>query len=106
MDLPSRISCLFGTKEYVGLRRQLVMLRKKLMNHSCLMEKPEIYNICSGSLGEGVDFPKSDDDLMFCQTNIRVVKTNREATERGDVLIMPSENSPGYCLLLDVRASC
>ncbi|KAK3092492.1 hypothetical protein FSP39_003599 [Pinctada imbricata] len=94
MDLSTRLSYLFGTEDHVGMRRQLVLLREKMKNHLHLMEKRNQYTICSGSLGEGLAYPQSDDDLMFCQTNIRVVTTYRESTERGDILMVPSEYSP------------
>ncbi|KAK3093515.1 hypothetical protein FSP39_016669 [Pinctada imbricata] len=61
--------------------------------------------ICSGSLGEGVAYPESDDDLMISFTNCRVVMTYRDTNRNGDVLMVPSEFSPGYCRLLDVRGS-
>ncbi|KAK3092273.1 hypothetical protein FSP39_000584 [Pinctada imbricata] len=103
MDLSSRLSYLFGTEEYVGMRRQLVLLRENFMTHLHRIEKRNLYDICSGSLGEGVAYPTSDDDLMSCETDQRVVKTYREAIQRGNVLIVLSEYSPGYCLLLDVK---
>ncbi|KAK3093556.1 hypothetical protein FSP39_017268 [Pinctada imbricata] len=102
MDLSTRLSYLFGTEEYVTMRRQLVLLRETFLNHN---REQKVHPICSGSLGEGVAFPKSDDDLMFCPTDLRVVTTYREATEAPDVLMVPSEFSPGYCRLLDVRGS-
>ncbi|KAK3093079.1 hypothetical protein FSP39_010798 [Pinctada imbricata] len=105
MDLPTRLSYLFGTEEYVGVRRQLVLLREKLLNHLHRMEKENLHSTCSGSLGEGVAYPTSDDDLMLYRTDNRVVKTYREITQRGDVLMVPSEDFPGYCLLLDVQGS-
>ncbi|KAK3092518.1 hypothetical protein FSP39_003897 [Pinctada imbricata] len=100
MDLSTRLSCLFGTEEYVTMRRQLVLLRESLLNHN---RERKTHLICSGSLGEGVAYPESDDDVMFCPTDSRVVTTYRRATEAFDVLMVPSEFSPGYCRLLDVR---
>ncbi|KAK3105252.1 hypothetical protein FSP39_020849 [Pinctada imbricata] len=103
MNLPTRLSFLFGSEEYVSLRRQLVFLREWLLNHQ--VPQNQVHTICSGSLGEGVAYPKSDDDVMIYRTDIRVVKTYREATQRGDLLMVPSEYSPGYCLLLDAKGS-
>ncbi|KAK3088686.1 hypothetical protein FSP39_022422 [Pinctada imbricata] len=103
MDLSTRLSFLFGTEEYVELRRQLILLREILMNFTC--PEQNIHIICSGSLGEGVAYPGSDDDVMFSLTNCRVVMTYREVTQTGDVLLVPSELSPGYCRLLDFRRS-
>ncbi|KAK3092948.1 hypothetical protein FSP39_009257 [Pinctada imbricata] len=105
MDLSTRLSYLFGTEEYVYMRRQLVLLRETLQNHLDRMKERNLYHIFSGSFGEGVAYPASDDDVMFCATDQRVVKTYREATQRGNVLMVPSEYSPGYCLLLDVKGS-
>ncbi|KAK3092935.1 hypothetical protein FSP39_009093 [Pinctada imbricata] len=105
MDFSPRLSYLFGTEEYVVMRRQLALLRETMINHLYRMEERNLYTICSGSLGEGVAYPKSDDDVMICETDQRVVMTYREATQRGDVLMVPSEYSPGYCLLLDVKGS-
>ncbi|KAK3082649.1 hypothetical protein FSP39_001424 [Pinctada imbricata] len=101
MELHDRLSYLFGTEEHVDLRRQLVLLREKLMND----DEEHARYICSGSLGEGVAYPSSDDDVMMYRTSHRVVKSYREATKRGDLMIVPSEFSPGYCLLLVVRQS-
>ncbi|KAK3093965.1 hypothetical protein FSP39_022342 [Pinctada imbricata] len=105
MDLSTRLSFLFGTEEYVAMRRQLVLLRESLLNHN---RERKTHLICSGSLGEGVAYPESDDDLMFCFTDLRVVTTFREATEATEItdfLMVPCEFSPGYCRLLDVRGS-
>ncbi|KAK3094185.1 hypothetical protein FSP39_025143 [Pinctada imbricata] len=104
MDLSSRLSFLFGTEQYVELRRQLVLLRETFLNYKSREQNKHII-ICSGSLGEGVVYPVSDDDLMISQTNCRVVKTYRRATRAGDALMVPSEFSPGYCLLVDVKGS-
>ncbi|KAK3093149.1 hypothetical protein FSP39_011903 [Pinctada imbricata] len=103
MDLSTRLSFLFGTEEYVELRRQLVLLRETFMNYRYHEENQHV--ICSGSLGEGVAYPESDDDVMFSLTNCRIVMSYREATQAGDVLLVPSEFSPGYCRLLDARRS-
>ncbi|KAK3082712.1 hypothetical protein FSP39_003304 [Pinctada imbricata] len=104
MDLCGRLSFLFGTEEYVRMRRGLVLLREEFFNHTLINYQLRRF-ICSGSLGEGVAYPPSDDDLMMYLTNIRVVKSYREATQRYDLLMVPSEYSPGYCLLLDVNQS-
>ncbi|KAK3093879.1 hypothetical protein FSP39_021349 [Pinctada imbricata] len=103
MDLSTRLSYLFGTEQYVNLRRQLVLLRETLVNNASREHNKHI--ICSGSLGEGLAYPSSDDDLMFSQMNCRVVMTYREATRNRDLLMIPSEFSPGYCRLLDVKGS-
>ncbi|KAK3092482.1 hypothetical protein FSP39_003431 [Pinctada imbricata] len=103
MDLSSRLNYLFGTEQYVGMRRQLVLLREKIINYIYHEENQHV--ICSGSLGEGVAYPESDDDVMISLTNCRIVTTYREATRNGDVLMVPSESSNGYCRLLDVRGS-
>ncbi|KAK3093328.1 hypothetical protein FSP39_014155 [Pinctada imbricata] len=103
MDLSTRLSYLFGTEEDVALRRQLVLLREISINYYSREGNQHV--ICSGSLGEGVAYPKSDDDQMFSQMNFRVVMTNREATQDGDALMVPSESSPGYCRLLIVSGS-
>ncbi|KAK3093588.1 hypothetical protein FSP39_017795 [Pinctada imbricata] len=97
MDISSHLDYLFGTEEYVATRRQLVCLREKFL---ALYFK--LYTICSGSLGEGVAYPTSDDDIMFCFPDLRVVQTYREATQRNTFLMVPSEFSPGYCLLMAV----
>ncbi|KAK3093950.1 hypothetical protein FSP39_022199 [Pinctada imbricata] len=101
MDLSTRLSYLFGTEQYVKWRRQLVFWRETITDYRQRELKRHV--ICSGSLGEGVAYPKSDDDLMFSVTNIRVVNTYREGTQAGDVLMIPTEFSPGYCRLLDVE---
>ncbi|KAK3104764.1 hypothetical protein FSP39_009621 [Pinctada imbricata] len=101
MDLSTRLSYLFGSEGYILMRRQLVLWRENLYNH--LGREMQARIICSGSLGEGIVYPKSDDDLMFYMTHIRVVKTYREATQMFDLLMVPSDFSPGYCLLLDVK---
>ncbi|KAK3083409.1 hypothetical protein FSP39_021849 [Pinctada imbricata] len=103
MDLCDRLSFLFGTEEYVSLRRDLVLLREELNSYKFRDVRRRF--ICSGSLGEGVAYPRSDDDVMMYNTNTRVVKSYREATQRYDLLMVPSESSPGYCLLLDVNQS-
>ncbi|KAK3093930.1 hypothetical protein FSP39_021921 [Pinctada imbricata] len=103
MDLSTPLSFLFGTEQYVDLRRQLVLLRETIMNY--VYRESNQHIICSGSFGEGVAYPGSDDDVMFSLMNYRVVKTYREATRAGDVLMVPSEFSPGYCRLLDVKGS-
>ncbi|KAK3094109.1 hypothetical protein FSP39_024237 [Pinctada imbricata] len=103
MDLSTRLSCLFGTEEYVTMRRQLVLLRETFLNH--IFREQKIHHICSGSLGEGVAYPRSDDDVMICLTDRRVVTIYREATEALDVLMVPCEFSAGYCRLRDVRGS-
>ncbi|KAK3094104.1 hypothetical protein FSP39_024174 [Pinctada imbricata] len=106
MDLSTRLSYLFGTEQYVELRRQLVLLRETMLNY--VSRGNNRYVICSGSLGEGVAYPVSDDDVMISLTNCRIVMTYREATQanrNGDVLMLPSEFSPGYCRLLDMRGS-
>ncbi|KAK3093758.1 hypothetical protein FSP39_019785 [Pinctada imbricata] len=90
----------FGTEEYVAIRRQLVRLREKLMTHNF-----KSHTICSGSLGEGVAYPTSDDDRMHCFPGLRLEQTYREATQRGAALIVPSEFSPGYCLLMVITDS-
>ncbi|KAK3092678.1 hypothetical protein FSP39_005812 [Pinctada imbricata] len=97
------LSYLFGTEQYVELRRQLVLLRETLKNYASREQNRHI--ICSGSIGEGVAYPKSDDDLMLSQMNCRVVMTYREATRAGDLLMVLSEFCPGYCRLLDVKGS-
>ncbi|KAK3093198.1 hypothetical protein FSP39_012529 [Pinctada imbricata] len=103
MELSTRLSSLFGTDEYVGIRRQLVLFRETLMNHRD--REQNLHVICSGSLGEGVAYPMSDDDVMVSQMNCRLVMSYRGATQAGDVLMVPSEFSPGYCRLLDVKGS-
>ncbi|KAK3082639.1 hypothetical protein FSP39_001189 [Pinctada imbricata] len=103
MDLYNRLSYLFGTEEYVNLRRQLVLTRENLIDYNYHGKQRAI---CSGSLGEGITYPPSDDDVMTYETNLRVVRSYTEATQRGDLLIVPSEFSPGYCLLFDVNKSC
>ncbi|KAK3092559.1 hypothetical protein FSP39_004431 [Pinctada imbricata] len=103
MDLSTRLSYLFGAEQYVDMRRQLVLLRETMLNY--LHREKNLHVICSGSLGEGVAYPRSDDDLMISLKNCRVVMTYREATQARDVLMVPSESSPGYCRLLDVRGS-
>ncbi|KAK3093335.1 hypothetical protein FSP39_014211 [Pinctada imbricata] len=103
MDLSTRLSYLFGTEQYVKWRRQLVFLRETITDYRERELKRHV--ICSGSLGEGVAYPTSDDDVMFSMTNIRVVNTYREATRAGDVLMVPTVFSPGYCRLLDVKGS-
>ncbi|KAK3092928.1 hypothetical protein FSP39_008983 [Pinctada imbricata] len=101
MDLSTPLSFLFGTEQYVVMRRQLVLLRETFLSYIRRELKWQI--ICSGSIGEGVAYPRSDDDLMFSMNNCRIVMTHRKATKDGDVLMVPSKSSPGYCLLLDVR---
>ncbi|KAK3088645.1 hypothetical protein FSP39_021848 [Pinctada imbricata] len=103
MDLSTRLSYLFGTEEYVSKRRQLVLLRENVINHEA--RGLNVNFICSGSLGEGVAYPKSDDDMMMSLNNCRVVLTYREASLARDVLMVPSECSSGYCRLLDVKGS-
>ncbi|KAK3104773.1 hypothetical protein FSP39_009855 [Pinctada imbricata] len=100
MDLPGKLSILFGTDKDVKLRRQLVLLREKLINHQ-YNESNAVF-LCSGSLGEGVAYPTSDDDLMFCNLACRVLMANREFTRYVDLVMVPSEYSPVYCLLWDV----
>ncbi|KAK3082899.1 hypothetical protein FSP39_008393 [Pinctada imbricata] len=101
MDLCGRLNILFGTEEYVRMRRELVLLREELKNYKHRDEQLRV--ICSGSIGEGVAYPTSDDDLMYYSSILRVVKSYREATQRVDLLMVPSDSSPGYCLLLDVN---
>ncbi|KAK3092606.1 hypothetical protein FSP39_004887 [Pinctada imbricata] len=103
MDLSTRLSYLFGTEQYVDLRRQLVLLRETMLSY--VYREHYQHVICSGSLGEGVAYPESDDDVMFSLTNTRIVMTYREATRNGDALMVPSESSPGYCRLLDMKGS-
>ncbi|KAK3093533.1 hypothetical protein FSP39_016893 [Pinctada imbricata] len=103
MDLSTRLSYLFGTEQYVDLRRQLVLLRETMLSY--VFRENNLHIICSGSLGEGVAYPESDDDLMISQIDYRVVTTYREATQARDALMVPSEFSPGYCLLLDAKGS-
>ncbi|KAK3093067.1 hypothetical protein FSP39_010664 [Pinctada imbricata] len=103
MDISARLSYLFGTEQYVDLRRQLVLLRETLKNY--VYREHNLHIIYSGSLGEGVAYPESDDDLMFSLMNYRVMKTYREDTRARDFLMVPSEFSPGYCRLLDVKGS-
>ncbi|KAK3104631.1 hypothetical protein FSP39_006704 [Pinctada imbricata] len=103
MDLSMRLNFLFGSEVYVRMRRQLVLVREHLITH-----RHRVYGlgtICSGSLGEGVAYPTSDDDVMAHSKKYRVVKTYRDATQSYDLLLVPSEFSPGYCLLLDVKGS-
>ncbi|KAK3082810.1 hypothetical protein FSP39_005983 [Pinctada imbricata] len=103
MELYDRLGYLFGTEEYVSMRRGLVLLREELLKYQFRYAR-QLF-ICSGSLGEGVAYPESDDDVMIYHTFTRVVKSYREATWRGDLLMIPSQYSPGYCLLLDVKQS-
>ncbi|KAK3089797.1 hypothetical protein FSP39_006611 [Pinctada imbricata] len=98
MDLPSRLSYLFGTEEHVSVRRQIALLREKLYDYI-----DGVSLICSGSVGEGVAYPPSDDDLMIILRQApRVVKFWEEAIRNDDVLMVPSECSPGYCKLLAI----
>ncbi|KAK3083294.1 hypothetical protein FSP39_018751 [Pinctada imbricata] len=112
MDIASRLSLLFGTEEHVRMRRQLVLFREEVMNFLVPLGVPtavplEDYRfICSGSLCEGVHYPSSDDDFMLCKNTQLVVKTYIEALQSGCLLMVPSENSPGYCLLFDINHSC
>ncbi|KAK3083438.1 hypothetical protein FSP39_022771 [Pinctada imbricata] len=96
MDICDRMGLLFGTEEHVRMRRGLVLLREDIFNYNS--DNPNRI-ICSGSLGEGVAYPTSDDDLMMYFTKIRVVKSYREATQMYDLLMVPSEHTPGYCML-------
>ncbi|KAK3083448.1 hypothetical protein FSP39_022947 [Pinctada imbricata] len=103
MDIASRLSMLFGTEEHVHMRRQLTLLREEIIN---IVAPQGLFRfICSGSLGEGVHYPPSDDDFMSCNNRTLVVKTYMEALQSGGLLMVPSENSPGYCLLFDINPS-
>ncbi|KAK3083011.1 hypothetical protein FSP39_011625 [Pinctada imbricata] len=104
MDIASRLSMVFGTEERVYMRRQLTFLREEIMNFTEPLDTFRF--ICSGSLGEGVYYPPSDDDLMICINPLLVVKTYREVLQAGGLLMVPSEYSPGYCLLFDINHSC
>ncbi|KAK3087258.1 hypothetical protein FSP39_003714 [Pinctada imbricata] len=103
MELSTRLSYLFGTEEYVELRRELVLLRERFMNY--IRREHNQHVICSGSLSEGVAYPTSDDDVMVSHMICRAVTTYRDATHAGDVLMVPTQFSPGYCRLLDVKGS-
>ncbi|KAK3100694.1 hypothetical protein FSP39_023872 [Pinctada imbricata] len=103
MEFCERLSVLFGTEKHVRMRRSFVLMREELKNY--YHSDDHLRVICSGSLGEGVHYPSSDDDQMMYSIHDRVVKSYREASQRYDLVMVPSECSPGYCLLLDVKQS-
>ncbi|KAK3100094.1 hypothetical protein FSP39_014649 [Pinctada imbricata] len=99
MSIYITLTYLFGTELILNLRRQLVLLRERLKSYG----NDNLHYICSGSLGEGVAYPPSDDDLMVYRTGRRVVSKPQEGTQDGDVVMARINGSPGYCLLLDIR---
>ena len=92
MDIASRLSMLFGTEEHVRMRRQLSFLREECMSSAGPPGSGRF--LCSGSLGEGVNYPWSDDDFMLCDNREFVVKTYREALRSDGLLMFPSDTSP------------
>ncbi|KAK3089678.1 hypothetical protein FSP39_005550 [Pinctada imbricata] len=103
MDIASRLSYLFGSEEEVCTRRQLALFREKLLSYSLTGDEDSV--ICSGSLGEGIAYPSSDDDLMITWGCPNVVKTYQDAETENDVIMIPSKYCPGYCILFNVKLS-
>ncbi|KAK3099529.1 hypothetical protein FSP39_005875 [Pinctada imbricata] len=103
MSLYDRLSYfLFGTEKIVDIRQKLALLRERLRNG---LQDKTLRMICTGSLGEGIAYPKSDDDFMIFSDKIQVVRKCSDAVKRLHLVLSYVKDSPGYCLLLDINRS-
>ena len=99
LDLYERLSFLFGTDKQLRIRRFMVLCREKMMQRFSVMENVQL--VLSGSISDGVGYPSSDDDTMFVilTPDLMVRYSLEEAVQYSAPLMIPSDESPGYCLL-------
>ena len=98
-DTYSKLSYLFGTEQEHRIRKFAVACREKIGNTLYAKELPQM--VLSGSTSDGVAYPPSDDDTMmvFTSTDLLVRCSVEEAVQYNAPLMIPSDTSPGYCLL-------
>ena len=99
-DLYTKLSYLFGGEQQQRVRKFLVICRERLTNTFSPYEHSRA--VLSGSTSDGVAYPRSDDDTMFSDTSpdLLVRSSVEEAVQYNAPLMIPSDTSPGYCLLL------
>ena len=77
----------------------MILCREEFIN--TFRELKDRREVLTGSTSEGVRHPPSDDDTMFVYTSpeIQVQSSMEEAIQHNAPLMIPSDTSPGYCLL-------
>ena len=98
-DIFTRLNFLFGTEKQRRIRIFSVLCREKLIITFPVYEH-QTY-VLSGSISDGVGYPKSDDDTMvvFTPPDYLPRLSVEEAVQYNAPLMIPSDTSPGYCLL-------
>ena len=98
-DLFTRFNYLFGTNKQHRMRKFMILCREELVN--TFREMKYRREVLTGSTSEGVWHPPSDGDTMFVYTSpeIQVQSSVEEAVQHNAPLMIPSDNSPGHCLL-------
>ena len=98
-DLYNRLSYLFGTEKQHRIRKFSVICRERLKNTFLPIENTQV--VLSGSTSDGVAYPPSDDDTMVVRTfpDLFVRSYVEVAVQYNAPLMIPSDTSPGYCLL-------
>ena len=97
-DTYSKLSYMFGTEQDHRIRKFAVACREKLWN---TFSTGDTQIVLSGSTSDGVEYPPSDDDTMILRTSpdFLVRCSVEEAVKYNAPLMIPSDTSPGYCLL-------
>ena len=98
-DTYSKLSFLFGTEQQHRIRKFVVACNEKLWNTFPTKKHTQV--VLSGSTSDGVAYPPSDDDTMivFTSPELLVRSSVDEAVQYNAPLLIPSDTSPGYCLL-------